>query len=197
MESARSAKLLVLAAFACLLSAVIGAVTALTVFHFMQRLPQDVVTTRRLIVVDSSGRTRALLSTNERGEVSMQFTAQSGNPSLSIGVLRRTSAEMKYRPANGQNQQEWVPYLRMREATGRPAVELMTVGHGNAVLHFWGDAPHSGIGLGYLGDGRDDGTFGAAWGLRASYKTFTNSIGVYAQDSDHPYSMVPVPPTRR
>ena len=194
MENMRPSKLLALLSFACLVSAAVGAVTGISVFHFMQAKPLKVVTTQRLEVVDSSGRTRALLSTNDRDEVSMNFTAVSGEPSFSVGVLHRTDKEMKYHPANGQNQQEWVPYLRMLEASGRPSAELITVGHGNAVLNFNGD--EGGIALGYVGDGRDDGTFGAAWGLSASYKTFTNSIGVYAQDTDHPYSMVPFPPTR-
>jgi len=193
MEISKLTKLYVFVCFACVLSAAIGAMTGIVVFHHMRKTPQEVVTTRRLVVVDASGKSRALLGTNERGEVSMQFVSPSENPSLSIGIIRRTDEQMKHPLANGENQQEWVPYLRMFEASGRPAVDLTTVGHGNAVLHFWGDQPDSGIGLGYLGDSRDDGTFGAAWGLRASYKTFSKSIGVYGYDSDFPYSMVPPP----
>ncbi len=100
MESIRPPKLLALVSFACLVSAVVGAVTGITVVHFMGAKPQNVVTTRRLEIVDSSGRTRALLSTNDRGEVSMNFTAVSGNPSLSVGVLRRSDEEMKH-PCRG------------------------------------------------------------------------------------------------
>jgi hypothetical protein len=195
MESIKPTKLFVLVCSACLLSAAIGAVVGIAVFHYMQKTPQNVLTTRRLVVVDNSGKARALLGTNERGEVSMQFVSSSENPSLSIGIFRRTDEQMKHPFDNGEDQQEWVPFLRMLEASGRPAAELTTVGHGNAVLNFNGDQQNSGISLGYVGDGRDDGTFGAAWGLIASYKTFSKSVGVYGYDSEFPYSMVPPPPS--
>lgn len=197
VKNTQPLNLFVLVPIACLFSAAIGAAFGIIAFRLMQRTPQDLIVTHRLMVVDASGETRATISTDDRGEVSMNFTAPQKNPALSIGILRRSDSQMKNPLANGQDQQMWVPYMRMREASGRPAAELTTVGHGNAVFHFYGDQLHSGIEMGYLGDGRDDGTFGAAWGFSASYKAFSNQLGVYAQDTKYPYSMVPQPPNSR
>jgi hypothetical protein len=180
--------------FACVLSAAIGAVIGVAAFQHMQKRLLDEVTTRRLMIIDSSGKTRALVGTNISGEVSMQFIAPSGNSSLSAGVFHRSEAEMKHTHANGEDQQEWVPYLRLADASGRPTAEMTTVGHGNALLKFMGAEPGSGVNLGYIGDGRDDGSFGAAWGLKAKRQRIVSGVGVLAYDSAHPSSIVPSPP---
>jgi hypothetical protein len=172
-------------------SAVTGAVSGGLAARRLDQATRGVVTTRELIVVDDSGTSRAVIGTDEYGDVTLRLKGSSNGAELLLGVIKRPSEDMAHLRSNGEDEQQWTPIMKLNEMHGRTTFRLSTVGHGNSVLRFIGNDASGGVDLGYIGDGSDDGTFGAIWGMRAARDETTTGIGVPASAPSQRPSLPP------
>jgi hypothetical protein len=193
-EAMKISELIQTTVLCCTISAVAGAFAGALISRHYEHGIRDEVITRRLLVIDSSGSARAVIDTDSSGEVSLRLADSGDQAQLLLGIVKRSRSELAHPGPNGEEEQVWTPVMRLSDMTGRTTVDLETKGHGNGLLRFLGAESPSGVDLGFIGDSRDDGTFGAAWGLRASRNENATGVGVLGYDSPNPLSIVPPPP---
>ena len=174
-------------------SAAFGAIAGIWVYKHSPIRSVDEISTHRLVVVDSTGQSRAILGANSRGEVSMEFMSLKQQPSLSLGVSRQGDQEGPTQQIKN-SERIGVPYIRLFGEPRSPAMEMTVNANNNPTMGFHGVEPTGGLNLGYLSDLSDYGPQKGGWGLRAYYRDVVKDVGVAAYDTDNPYSIVPPPP---
>jgi hypothetical protein len=153
-----------------------GAVAALCV----NRMVHKSISTEQLVIVDKSGKVRASLGTDAQERTSLDFFAPNNKRQLSLAVESNPRRDPGLPLGAQRHEPAWVPSIELDDISGRTSSLLTTSSYGNTVFAFWGADNDWHMGLGYIGDGSDDGTDQALWGLRARKDSAGTWIGVFS-----------------